>query len=93
MGGDGLALQRSYGVDVRGCLELELLLTRTINCGGIHGFSGGTSLKALSYSLLNVELDKNPQLRCSDWSERYYRKHKSCMPLLMLITRGQFSND
>lgn len=65
---DALALQRSYGVDVRGCLELELLLARTANCGGVQGFSGGTSLKALTQYFLGVELDKSPHLRCSDWS-------------------------
>lgn len=65
---DALALQRSYEVEVRGCLELELLLTRTANCGGAQGFSGGASLKSLAQFFLGIELDKNPQLRCSDWS-------------------------
>lgn len=55
-------------IDVRGCLELELLLARTVNCGGLHGFSGGTSLKALAQNLLDIEIDKNQEIRCSDWS-------------------------
>lgn len=61
---DADLLRAQFGVGVAGCVDLSRLAARE----GL--VSQPTGLAALATQLLNMELSKDPKVRCSNWSLR-----------------------
>lgn len=66
---DAAYLAKDYGICVASTLDLRYVAQLT-------GFKHG-GLAKLCSSLLNVELDKDWRIRCSDWEEK---SKKCCAP-------------
>ncbi|KAF7652073.1 hypothetical protein LDENG_00101740 [Lucifuga dentata] len=60
---DGKRLMQDYGLSLACTVDLRYLALRQRQAA----VNNGLSLKSLAADLLNVSLDKSPELRCSDW--------------------------
>nr|XP_057934465.1 exonuclease 3'-5' domain-containing protein 2 [Doryrhamphus excisus]XP_057934466.1 exonuclease 3'-5' domain-containing protein 2 [Doryrhamphus excisus] len=60
---DGKRLMRDYGLSLSCTVDLRHLALRQKQAST----SSGLSLKSLAADVLNVSLDKSPELRCSNW--------------------------
>jgi len=59
---DALKLFKDYQIEVYGILELPAILTRSSLV-----WSNMSSLKNICSDILNIKLDKNTKIRCSNW--------------------------